>query len=275
MVRPIVAKLLILTLAWSLLVSSLSTASATQSGNIAILRQAKQSYYNLPKNGFLEFKAKVEPNWSVAVKGIEQNPEAMRLLSGLKFSLMLNSKGEIKLNHEATIPAPNAAVDAGYKQIFEGMDQQVSGFFETWNLFMLSTPFPDENSEYTLEDSGNEYRINYKEQESAILIRMKKDLVVTEISTASSLFTSVVRPHFVKTSKGNILAGYSGSYLPATGPGKTELELQVEYLEVSGFQLPRKLRFSGFYDGKPIQSEMAFSEYQVNGKDLIKEHQGE
>src|SRR2546423_1474568 len=83
----------------------------------SIIRQATGSYYGVRASGLIEFQARVTPNWEVAVKGIGSNPDALKLLNGLKFAMSFDANKAIKVNQEVGIPAPNEQVAAGFKQI--------------------------------------------------------------------------------------------------------------------------------------------------------------
>ncbi len=143
------------------------------------------------------------------------------------------------------------------------MEQAVSGFFETWSPFVLTSPFPELESEYQLEDLGKEYRLSYKEGSADVVTTMTKDLVITNLKVTTSTFDSVMKPQFAKSPGGFVLSGYDANYTPTSGPGLTHLIVQIEYQEISGLQLPHKLNMDVVYDGTPSQMELVFSDYQV------------
>jgi hypothetical protein len=240
--------------------------AAGQGDKRALVRQATQSYYNLRRLGFSGFQAKVQPNWSVVVKGIESNAEAMRLLNGLKFSMSLSGSGDVKTNHEVAIAAPNPQVEAGFKQIFGGIEQVLTGFFATWNLFMLNSPLPGVDGEYQLQDLANEYVLTYKDGASDVITRMARDFSITELEVSSPQFKSSVKPKFTKSEKGYVLTRYVGHYVPTSGPGNVELNIRIDYLETKGLRLPQKIYADSVYDGEPNQMELILSDYQMLGR---------
>jgi hypothetical protein len=235
----------------------------SQTNKAEISKQASRSYYGVRKYGLMEFQARVTPTWEVAVKGIESNPEALKLLRGLRFTMSFGADDKVKLNHEATMPAPNATVETGFKQLFDGVEQMVSGFFATWDLFMLTSPFPQPDAEYELKDLGSTYLLTYKEADADIAFTMTKDFSITEFKVVTPEFSSLILPKFTKTAGGYVLIGYSATYEPAKGPGKVALDLQIDYEDVSGLKLPHRIRVHSVLDGEPTESELIFSEYQV------------
>jgi hypothetical protein len=73
---------------------------------------------------------------------------------------------------------------------------------------------------------------------------MRKDYTidVTHITTAT--FDSVIQPQFIKSPKGLLLTAVQGEFhkLPAGPP--VSLQLRIEYQDVSGFMLPKRLHVS-------------------------------
>jgi hypothetical protein len=237
--------------------------SQGQINKAAVIRQANSSYYSVRASGLVEFQARVTPNWEVAIKDIGAQPETLRLLNGLKFSISFDSNNAIKMNHEVGIPAPNEQTEAGFNQIFAGMEQMVSGFFDTWELFMLNSPFPPPDGSYDFRDSTGGYYINYKEGNADVSIEMNKDFTVTLVKVVSAEFESSIWPKFTRSDKGFVLNRYSAKYLPAKGPGKVDLEIQIEHLDVQALKLPQRLRMHSVMDGQATETELTFSDYQV------------
>jgi hypothetical protein len=233
-----------------------------------VLAQARKAYYSLRNVGLLEFQSTVSPTWEVALRDvIKTNPAgaqtALKTLSNLHFAMTLDPAGAVAVTHQSDIAPANEQIKQGFDQIFSGMEQAVSGFFETWSPFVLTSPFPEVESEYQLEDLGREYRLSYKEGTADVVTTMTKDLVITDLKVTTSAFDSVLKPQFAKGPGGFVLAGYEANYIPTSGPGKTHLIVQIEYRETSGLQLPYKLNLDSVYDGTPTQMELTFTDYQV------------
>lgn len=241
-------------------------AAQSQINKAEVLKGATQSYYGLRKAGLIEFQARITPTWEVAVESIGSNPEALKLLNGLKFTMLLGADDAVKVNHEVSIPAPNATVDQGFKQIFSGLEQTVSGFFATWNLFMLNNPFPSADTEYQVKDLGDAYLLTYKEPGADVATTMTKSFSITEFKVVTPEFSGSIMPHLIKTEKGYVLIGFAANYVPAKGPGKVELNIQIDYQDVNGFKLPQRLRAHSVLDGEPTEAELIFSDYKVKAR---------
>jgi hypothetical protein len=233
-----------------------------------IVDQARRAYYSLRTIGLEEFQSTIRPNWEVVLKDeLKASPEnaqaALKLLNGLHFSMVLDKNGKVTMSHHADVEPQNETQRKGFDQIYEGLDQAVSGFFATWSMFMVNSPFPETDADYQLEDLGSQYRLSYKEGSSDVVILMSKDLVIAEVKVTSAEFTSSVRPQFSRSAKGLVLSGYMADYKPTSGPGVVKLDVKLEHQPVSGLQLPVNLVADSVLDGAPTHIELAFSDRQV------------
>ena len=233
-----------------------------------IVEQARHTYYSLKTAGLDEFQSTVKPNWEIVLRDqLTTSPEnahaALKLLNGLHFSMLLDKDGKVTMSHHADIEPSNDKQREGFDQIYSGMDQAVSGFFATWSMFMLNSPFPAAETEYQLENVGGQYRLSYKDGSSDIVILMSKDLTISEVKVTSAEFTSSVLPKFTRTAKGLVLTGYAADYKPTSGPGVVKLDVKMEHQPVDGLQLPVSLIVDSVLDGAPTHIELAFSGHQV------------
>ena len=237
-------------------------------GRKEVLQRARGSYYSLRGLGLVSFESSITPNWKVTLKDqIKADPSgadaSLKLLNGLHFAMTLDADGNVKVTHKTDVVPPNQQVASGFDQIYGGMEQAVSGLFTTWSVFMLTSPFPEVESDYKLEETAGEYRLSYKDGEADVTTLMNKELVITEITVRTSAFSSSIKPTLTKTQQGLVLSGYEGSYEPKSGPGTTHINAQFDYQDVNGLQLPRKVNLDAVYDGTPNQMELTFADYQV------------
>ena len=234
----------------------------------AVVRQARQDYYNLRTLGLLEFQAGIQPNWEFILKEqVAKDPEAaqagLKLLNRLHFTLIFDSQGKVTVNHTEEVAPPNERVAAGFQQIYGGMSKALSGFFTIWNLFMFDSPLPQVNDTYQMQDVDGQYRLSYNDGDADVITMLNRDREITEISVSAPGFKSSLKPRFTKTSKGYVLVGYKANYLPTTGSGVTSVVIQFDDEEVDGFRLPHKLQFDTTLDGTRYQLELLLSGYQV------------
>ena len=260
------AWLLVLTCSCGLLTPA--AVARNQNPNKEVIRQARLAYYSLRRLGLSEFRSSFTPNWEMVLdEAIKSDPvrkqDALNLLNGLHFSMFLDSRGVVTVSHQQDTPAPNEKVAAGFDQIFKGTDEAVTGFFATWSLFMLTSPFPELESQFQLEQAGTGYRLSYKDGDADVVTLMTKELVITDLRVSSSSFVSSIRPELTRQKNGFVLTGFDADYEPKTGSGRAKLKVHIGYVEVSGMQLPSTLYLDTVYDGTPSRIELVFANYQV------------
>src|SRR5205807_7322537 len=122
-----------------------------------IIARARQAYYSLRSRGLAEFTVSVQPNWRLVLKEqLAADPaaaeKALTMLNGIHFLVSLGPDGAVKITHREEVAPINQKAAEGFSQIFSGMEQAMSGFFDSWSPFMLTSPFPEIGGEYSLEE---------------------------------------------------------------------------------------------------------------------------
>jgi hypothetical protein len=260
-------------LVFGLALLPLAASSAQGQGAVdkqKILAQARQSYYNLRAEGMSGFQCDVTPNWELMLaKERKENPSstnaAIKTLSQLRFTTSLAADSSVKVTHN-DLAGQSEEMMKALAQIYGGMEQMASGFFETWNVFMLSPPFPEVRSEYRLESAGPGYRLTYKEGTADVVTTMGRDFAISEMQITTPESNSVIHPTFARTAKGLRLSGYEPSYESQKPDEATQLRVLVDYQDLQGLSMLQKLNLSGSYGGSPFAIELTFSGCQVTKK---------
>jgi hypothetical protein len=234
-----------------------------QAENDELLKKGRAAYYSLKTEGMTGFTCALTPNWTAMLKtqGVVDPAvlgPAVDKLSRLRFTVVVDGKGAAKVAHNE-VSAENAKVAEGMKQIYEGMEQMTTGFFQTWSVFVVDPPLPEPGTEIEVEIGAAQYAIKYNEGATVVKISMGKDYAVNSMQATTTDFDSMIRPVFSKSPKGLLMNGYNAKYEGAGGKDKTDLQVALEYQDVAGFKLPLKLDLKGSYDGSPFQVEVAFS----------------
>ena len=245
---------------------SLAVLSAVMSAQTAnkreLVKQARQSYYSLKDQGLAEFQCTTVPNWQLLLT--EQKLDAatvdrtVQLLNKIHFSVSLAAGGEARVTHN-DISAENEQMAKGLSQIYSGMEQMTTGFFQTWSVFSMSPALPEIEGDYQLQKTGAEYRLTYKDGTADVITILDRDFAMSYLKTTTPDFDSVIRPQFKKTAKGLLLAGYSATYTGKSAADTTELQIAIDYQAVDELQLPQKLDLKGTYGGSPFHVEVSFS----------------
>lgn len=247
----------------------LSSAQAVANKQ-AILSQARQSYYNLREQGLSSFQCSVIPNWELLLQSErKQNPDgadaAIKTFSQLQFTVSLAADNTVKLTHN-DLTGQSEQMMAALKQIYGGMEQMASGFFEIWKLFMLSPPFPEVDSQYQLEAAGPEYHLSYREDLADVVTTMGRNFAISSLKITTPQYDSSIQPRFADSPKGFVLNAYDASYKSQKAEETTLLKVLIDYQEVSGLQMLQKLNLTGSYGGSPFAVELTFSDCKVTKK---------
>ncbi len=231
--------------------------------NAELLRKARAAFYSLRAEGMTQFTCSIDPNWTALLKtsGVT-DPKALdpavAKLNQLRFIVTVDRNGSAKITHNE-IPAENAQVSEGLKQIYSGMEQMTGGFFQTWSLFVIDQPLPLPGTAISLESNDREYLIKYVEDVASVAVNMNKDYSVTSVHTTTADFDSLISPRFTASGKGLLMNAYDAKYVGTGGKDKTELNVVLDYQDVSDLKLPKNLAIKGTYNGAPFAVEVVFS----------------
>jgi hypothetical protein len=251
--------------------STLSSAQ-TVANKQAVLSQARQAYYNLRDEGLVQFECSITPNWESLLTSVRKDDPkgadaAVQTLNQLHFVASLGPDGKVKLTHNELTDQSEKMMSA-LRQIYGGMEQMTSGFFDTWSLFMLDHPFPEVQSEYQLEAVGPAYRLSYKDGSASVVTDMGWDFSINnlKITSITPQFDSSIQPKFTRTPKGLLFSAYDASYQSSSPDDATKLKVLIGYQIVEGLQLVKSLNLSGTYGGSSFAVELAFSDCKVTKK---------
>ncbi|HJW32597.1 MAG TPA: hypothetical protein VJ505_04445 [Holophagaceae bacterium] len=243
-----------------------SLVGAQEADQAAWLQKARKAYYSLDRERMSLFKSEMVPNWRTLLAGQKMQPQDLTRvvdkLNGIHFTLVLNREGKASISH-TTVEAENEHVAEGLKQIYGGMEQMATGFFQTWTMFMLRPPLPEPSTPFKLEELGGWYVLRYREGEVQIETTLGKDLVISSVKTLAPGFNSSLTPRFVKSPKGLVLVGYQATYRTPTGTDATDLDVGIANQEVGGLTFPGKLDLRGTYNGSSFQVEITFTGSQT------------
>jgi hypothetical protein len=229
------------------------------------LDAARAAYYSLRREGLTGFSCLVTPNWDLMlVSRWRTDPaaaaKAYKSFSTLTFGVEVAPGQRPKVLH-ADVPGSDAESET-LKRLVGGMEQTVSGFFETWAPFVLTTPIPGAGAEVT--QTHGLWLVDYKEGATQIGLVMREDYTIESTRILTTTFASVIQPQFVKSPKGLLLTAVQGSYRKLSGDAApVSLQLRIEYQDVSGFLLPKRLHVMS-HDGRAVGvMDLAFGTCQI------------
>ncbi len=222
-----------------------------------VIGRARGAYYSLAKKGFKGFTAIIEPNWEV-ILAHTATPKNLKVFRGVRYSLVVDASGAATVRHEVTADADKPELRTIVEQIQNDVQRLVAGFFNTWRMFVVSTPFPETENQIKIENPGKQYQLFYTVQSGEVMLMMTGDFLITEWNLSGSRAKRTVKPHFQKTVDGFLLTAYQSFFEPVGDGLRTTLDFNIEYQDVSGFKLPHKVRLSGMHGSEPVEAELVF-----------------
>jgi hypothetical protein len=243
----------------------------------AVLTQAHNSYYNLRNEGMQSFQCSMIPNWGALLETQrKENPDAadraIKLLGNLHFAAAVGDDNKIKITHNELTDQTDQT-KAALKQIYDGMEQMVSGFFDTWALFTLASPFPEAISEYQLTDANSQYHLNYHDGDAQVATMMGSDFAISSIHVNTAQYRSTLEPLFTRSPKGFLLSAYQADYEDNNPAEATKLKILIGYQDVQGLQILQSLDLSGSYGGSPFAVQLSFTDCQAAKKNASAQSQ--
>ena len=177
--------------------------------------------------------------------------------------MAIDAQSTFNMFHRTDEYAAKQKASGALDPIYLGMHDAVSRFISTWSLFMLTSPFPDPDSECEIEQTADQIRFSRKERNNQVTTITNKDFSVSEITVVGEGFTASLKPVLETAPTGYMLKGYSGDYRTSSGARETLLKVSVDYQEIKGLQLPHKVYVETVYEKNPAQIEWLFTDYQV------------
>jgi hypothetical protein len=237
----------------------------------AVLRDAGRAYYNLHNRGMASFQCDIEPDWQLALAGMaKSNPDAagnvLKLVEQLHFTMTIASDDTLKVTHTGLESVTDPTVSDGLNQIYGGIEQMVTGTFQTWNLFALKAPFPDPDSDYSLTRVGPGYQLKYKEEGADIVTTFGKNFAIDTMKVTLPALDSTLKPALTSTPEGLLLTGYDGTYNIQNADGPLQLHAHLEYTKVQGLEMLSRLAVNGTSGSAPFSAALGFTNCKATMK---------
>jgi hypothetical protein len=224
-----------------------------------ILGRANRTYYALKENGFNGFRCSADPNWKKYIEenfnGYNRDFPPLNLLSQLSFAVSVEKDGAVKVE---PLTLDKGEIDIRIRQDAGGLLQVITGFYQTWAAFAISTPFPDANENVILKAEGNGYRI-LSNDGSESEIDMSKDFLISQMSVLASGSKVIMWPKYVKTDKGLLMTSIDSDI----GNGQMKVSFDIRYQEIDGLKLPSSIVYRLVAPGHRVNVDIALTKCQL------------
>ena len=226
---------------------------------------AHGQYYTPTANGLKSFQCEATIDWKAMLSrfgGTEipaDNP-LLKYLQTVHLTVVDELKGTGSIEWSET-GVPPEGKEQGVKQMRDGLQTMMGGFFQSWNAYMSGAmvPFPDDSTEVTTAEAGihlhaTSDNMNVDEDFDKIMLLTQAVVVTPELKV-------VAVPIYVRTDDGLIISAVTSQlHQPPSAP-PVEVTFRVEYAKVGAFQIPSHI----VYDVKNVGViEVGFNSCQVS-----------
>jgi len=242
----------------TLLLLSVCAHAQTPNNDRKFLDDTRKSYSLLSRQGLEGMKASVFPNWTVLLKevGPKERPAALRLANRLRFSMEVDSKGGIHVNHQIIGPKPNKATLNALDNMAKGVDLSITSFLMSWTPFMLTYLIPENLDQFVLQDLDSQRVLTFKQGEVEVTVAIAKDFEIKELRTPQG----AIKPLLTKNKDGFVLTGYEGDNEDPV-VGKVKIKAKIVSVPTQGMLLPSTVLLNGSAGATPINFEMRITNY--------------
>jgi hypothetical protein len=229
-----------------------TAALAQDAKGEAALAHGRTLYYSLAKRAFAGGQCQVRPEWEDLIGPRNaQNASGFALLDQLRMTLAVSDGGAATVDIVDPGAAQHPQAAKGVSQIFQGLNQALSGFFGTWSLFMINSPLPGVATSTAVSPTAGGYLLRYKDGAADVESTLRPNGEISKIVVKAATFESTVQPLFAHTLGGLVLTGYQADYTPTVGKGVVHLTEHVDYQTANGLQFPALITSDSILDGDP------------------------
>lgn len=211
------------------------------------LTAARALYYTPTASGLKSFHCDAAIDWKsmlTRVTGVDipdDNP-ALKFLLTVHLSVDddLKTHGSLGWTSD-TEPPENKA--AAIKQIREGLETSVSGFFQSWNAYMNGSMVPIPDSSLTVTDTPEGVHLSGKSAGSSFDEDYDKDMLLTKVLVVNPDMKVSATPTFDSTEDGLLVSSVTSVVnQPPTAPPAQAI-FRIDYLKAETFQIPAHVVF--------------------------------
>lgn len=237
----------------------------------ALLAKARAAYIGLSTRGFRGYRFVARPDWSVSLAELAKSDPAgyeaaLKLLTQIRFEVRVGAHGQSQVTH-TVVDAPNEGATQGLNQIYQGVEQALNGFFQTWGPFMVQTPVPAAGVPCKVVDLGTQYLFTWEETgDVRVELRTDRTFAISVMKVAAPAFDAVIQPTFDRTAQGFVLTGYEGDFKPKGDGVAMNLKIRITNQVLEGLPVPGALDATVKIQGRTDRMVLGFSELKAEPK---------
>jgi hypothetical protein len=231
-----------------------------------IVQQMHEANYSLAKHGFGSAHCSVAVNWDDIYKQLNANnddsQQLLALLEKSRFKVVIGPEGSTSISVDSEEAPPSENIAERMRQSQAGIQQTITGLFNTWAGFMVRSMIPEPDETYELKSSDAGYLLTFSGDGANITINTDPKLKIGHVEFKSEKLNGNFDPTFDSTPEGYVLTGYRATFTAAQGQA-SELVMALTNQKVEGLELPQQVTAKIPYNDTKLNMVFTFSDYQV------------
>jgi hypothetical protein len=247
-----------------------SRAISSAKERTELIRKAEKAYSSLGTQGLNGFRCRVQPDFDAMFKSLKTDEagktEVLPIMKKIRFQVVAGPDGGASVSHQNDEAPPSQAIAERISKVTGGTDQMIDGFLRTWTNMAISSPFAGVDTNETIEDLGQKYRLKHKDASADVTLLIGHDFTIEEMDVVLSGQHVILHPVWAATPRGWRLDSYDGTFEAESGT-TTSLTVKFTYQDIEGFQMLNIVDVtmslpSGTVDGT-LHVPFVFSDYQI------------
>jgi hypothetical protein len=208
---------------------------------------AHAQYYTPTASGLKSFQCEASIDWKTMLtraSGIEirdDNP-ALQFLQTVHLAVADDLHGRGSLDWSSPTEPPENK-KATIKEIQDGLQTSVSGFFQSWNAYMNGSMVPLPDSTVNVTTSGDGVHLSGISKDTTFDEDYDKNTLLTQVQVVTPNLKVLAKPTYTSTGDGLLVSAVSSQvHQPPTAP-EMDVTFRIEYAKVDSYQIPSHVVF--------------------------------
>ena len=240
----------------------------------ALSGRIEAAYYNLRHDGVTSFRCKV-----LLVDSDRQRhlinaflPFGDSIPEDIEYEAIVRSDGDVEAHIISTIETRNRKLKSSLGDQASAAEKILGSFLSIWKDFHFEPVSSDMDTVESIRSNAGGWTMKIVEDETRVELRISPDYRISELRDLADEQNMVVQLTWRDSPKGYLLAGCRFHDTVSAFGG----EYQIEYLEIGGHYLPKRLDFAKVYDdGRRDQGTFVFSHYAFSRMEDAAVEQGD
>jgi hypothetical protein len=166
----------------------------------------------------------------------KDNP-MLKYLEAVHLSVSDELKGKGSLEWTSTAAPPEEKKES-LKQMQEGFQTMIAGFFQTWNGYMNGAMVPLPDKSVTITTAGDGIHLSGTFDGETLDEDFDKNILLTQVLVVKPELRVLAKPSYATTADGLLVSSVVSQINQPPSAPPIEAVFRIEYAKVDSFQIP-------------------------------------